>query len=482
MRRAIFSVMAISLVAMLAGAGSLAFFSDTEVSKNNTLQAGALDLLVGVNSTATYTDKVISWDSQSIEPDNLIFNWKDVKPGDNGEATITLHVDNNDAWLEMKVGNILNEEMGRNEPEMKVDFTDGEVEGELAQNLHLKIWEDMDEVDPGNNVYDDGEEVFFDDTAIHLPERLVFGMIPGCENYYIGFSWMVPFEVGNEIQSDMVQFDVIFSVEQYRNQSDPASNPFREPDANILLVDSPTTGSVGTSLPYNGDSDLYLVDLDHDNMEAQMTYVDNFGENFPNVDALASSIDGELIYAVDKTTKHFGIYHWSNHWSTGVFEDKGVLTGYPGGEVLLATSPDDVIYMASMSDDKLYTIDVAAVQAHLVGDTGINLSGSDLAFNADARLYVWTNNNTVQPAGLYKLDPNTVAATLIGARPGGVGFSVTGMALDLAGFGDILISEAQNDEIHVLLPDGTLDGSYDMVGDLTDHISGDMSVRVLIDP
>lgn len=460
--------MAISLVAMLAGAGSLAYFSDTEISKNNTLQAGRFDLLVGVNSEASYTDRVISWPEQSIEPDNLIFNWNDVKPGDYGEATISLHIDNNDAWLEMKIGNYLNEEMGMNEPEELADETP--FDGDLAQNLHLKIWEDMGG-EPGNNEYDDGEKVFFEDTADTLPERIVLGNIPGCESYYIGFSWMVPFDVGNEIQTDMVQFDVIFSAEQYRNQSSPGMNPYKEPEFNILLVDSPMSGNPG-------DSDLYLVNLDHGNMEAEMDYVDNLGENFTNVDALASSIDGELIYAVDKTSKHLGIYHWSSD----VFEDKGELGNYPGGEVLLATSPDDVVYLASEANDSLYTINVATVVAEYVGDTGIDLTGSDIAFNADGRLYVWTNADGSQPAGLYELDPITAAATLIGARPETLGFSVTGMALDQAGFGDILISEAQNDEIHILYPDGSLGGSYTMVGDLTDHISGDMSVRVLIDP
>ena len=267
MKQTLLSIMAVGIVAMLAGAGGLALFSDTEESSGNTFTAGRLDLRV--DWTESYNGEVIEVQELTDNP-GAIFLLEDVKPGDNGEATISLHVENNDAWIEMKIGNLLNMEEGRNEPEMEVDDT--ELEGELAQNLNVVIWED-----DGNNILDEGEEVWFDGTPINFPERFVIGAIEGCENYYIGFKWWVDFEVGNEIQSDWISFDIIFAASQERHQ--PVS-PFAEPENNILLVDSPLTGNPG-------DSDLYLVSLDDGAGQATLTYVDNLGENFLNVDALA---------------------------------------------------------------------------------------------------------------------------------------------------------------------------------------------------
>ena len=464
-RQLFFSIAVVGMVVALAGAGAISVFSDTERSANNTLRAGTLDLTI--DWTENYNGGWIETQEFTDDP-GAVFELEDVKPGDWGEATISLHIDNNDAWMELKIGNLLNEEEGMNEPEMKVDDS---PDGELAQNLDLVIWDD-----DGNNVLEDGEDVWFRGDALDLPERICFGALEGGENHYVGIKWSVDKEVGNIIQSDMVQFDMIFAASQRRHVSE---SPYLCPENNILLVDSPTSGNVGDSPYPDADSDLYAVSLDKGAGEATLSYVDNLGENFPNVDALASSIDGEEVYAVDKTTKHLGMYDMSS----GTFTDLGELESYPGGEVLLAMSTTDVLYLASESDDSLYTVDTATPTTSLVGDTGIDLSGSDMAFNADGVLYTWTNNaEGSNPAGFYRLNTTTGAATLIASRNGGIGFSVTGMAIDNAGFGDVLVSEASNDQIHVIAPDGTVEFDYEMVGDLTDHISGDMAVRELIDP
>src|SRR3989344_2818492 len=77
---------------------SNAFFSDTETSTGNTFQAGALDLKV--DNTSYYngaTSSATTWTTPADLPGHLFFDFNDLKPGDWGEDTISLHVEN-DAW------------------------------------------------------------------------------------------------------------------------------------------------------------------------------------------------------------------------------------------------------------------------------------------------------------------------------------------------------------------------------------------------
>src|SRR3989344_3328342 len=74
------------------------------------------------------------------------FNLVDIKPGDNGENTISLHVYSNDAWGRLIV-NATSTENGCNEPETEVpDNTcanPGVGDGELAQNMTFYAWLDQ---------------------------------------------------------------------------------------------------------------------------------------------------------------------------------------------------------------------------------------------------------------------------------------------------------------------------------------------------
>ena len=82
----------------------LLFFSDTETSTGNTFTAGAIDLTVDNESYVTGPDGELmaspntSWELDDLTG-QLFFNFSDLKPGDIGEDTISLHVDSNDAYL-----------------------------------------------------------------------------------------------------------------------------------------------------------------------------------------------------------------------------------------------------------------------------------------------------------------------------------------------------------------------------------------------
>src|SRR3989344_5963664 len=123
----------LSVTMLLFACGALAlgstgaFFSDIELSSGNTFSAGAIDLKI--DNTSYY----------------------------NGEATISLHVDTNDAYLCANITLTSNDDNTCNEPELGDEpscTAPGVGQGELAQNVNFMWW-----ADDGDNVLETGEEV-----------------------------------------------------------------------------------------------------------------------------------------------------------------------------------------------------------------------------------------------------------------------------------------------------------------------------------
>lgn len=117
MRKILLSLLSIWAVAIVAIAASQAFFSDTETSKGNILQAGAIDLKI--DNTCYYNGQACTngfwagvpvptgaptntcsctWGQKELGQGDVFFSLHDLKPGDWEEDTISLHVFNNDAW------------------------------------------------------------------------------------------------------------------------------------------------------------------------------------------------------------------------------------------------------------------------------------------------------------------------------------------------------------------------------------------------
>ena len=227
--RILMSILMIGVVAMAAGAGTLAFFSDTEESTGNTFTAGTLDLKVDWNES--YNGTVIETQGETDNP-GAIFDLSDVKPGDYGEATISLHVYGNDAYGIMTIIPTSNDDVSSTEPELDAgddeDNPTDEWDGELAQNMSVVIW-----LDDGDNVHEDGETVLYQGTLPDDPEevlKLIIDADPGttgiqpleaCTTYYIGIKWSIDSEVGNIIQSDKFTADISFYTEQARHNTGP---------------------------------------------------------------------------------------------------------------------------------------------------------------------------------------------------------------------------------------------------------------------
>ncbi len=177
-----------------------AFFSDTETSSGNTFAAGAIDLKVdntsyynGVFSTTT------SWALTDLTIQKF-FDFLDLKPGDRGEDTISLHVNDNDAYLCANVKLTSNDDNGLTEPEALVDPSDGAGNGELASSVNFLWW-----ADDGDNVFENNETIISQgpigalglngSTTVTLADSGsniwtgTGGPVPGGITQYIGKAW-----------------------------------------------------------------------------------------------------------------------------------------------------------------------------------------------------------------------------------------------------------------------------------------------------
>jgi predicted ribosomally synthesized peptide with SipW-like signal peptide len=109
----------IGVVAAFAVGVSSAFFCDAETSRDNTFQAGELDLKI--DNTSYYNGVLWPDTTWSFDEDmKLFFNFLDLKPGDYGEDTISLHVQN-DACVCMSITKTADDDVTCTEPELLDD-------------------------------------------------------------------------------------------------------------------------------------------------------------------------------------------------------------------------------------------------------------------------------------------------------------------------------------------------------------------------
>jgi len=288
MRRIIIGLITIvGAGAMVISGATGAFFSDTETSTGNTFTAGAIDLKIDNDSwyngnrctnVGTQENPVWQWQgtagfpvsgtscTTSFKPSNLdgllFFNFRDLKPDDEGEDTISIDVQN-DAWTCMDLTLTSDDDKSSTEPELDapdvLENSGDAWDGELADAINFFWW-----ADDGDNVYEVGENQItngvislanLDDTfpiAIADSENNVWGdvgnPVPGGETVYIAKAWCmgtltldaVPVgdnpsvdpgvncdgtALGNVTQTDMAELNIIFSAVQARHNPDFECNP-----------------------------------------------------------------------------------------------------------------------------------------------------------------------------------------------------------------------------------------------------------------
>jgi len=217
-------LLVVGVAVVIAISGTIAYFSDTEISNGNSFAAGTLDLKVTDN--CTYNGQPVqkcTWQETDLT-NQLFFNYGDVKPGDQGENTISLHVHDNPAWVCAQISNFNNYENGCNNPETKASDTTcgnpGQGQGELQNYLKLNVWRDVD----CNNIQDPGEQLIIDNQSLAAASVWAIadkntGTGP-ITNTCIGVKWNVPADTGNIIQGDSLTGDISFNAVQAKNNAD----------------------------------------------------------------------------------------------------------------------------------------------------------------------------------------------------------------------------------------------------------------------
>ncbi|WP_144900853.1 vWA domain-containing protein [Halobellus captivus] len=188
-RKVLGSIGAIGAASAGAGLGTSALFSDTESFENNTITAGTLDLKVDWQQS--YYGASESWEFVNAHPDHdddgeqsidlggntgvvkysdddknivdaltcenfdqnyeenfgdqeSLVSLNDVKPGDEGEITFSLHLCDNPGYIWLTADNFSQSGGTTTEPE-EAELEQGEEDdGELAENTFVEIWYDED--------------------------------------------------------------------------------------------------------------------------------------------------------------------------------------------------------------------------------------------------------------------------------------------------------------------------------------------------
>lgn len=304
MNKILLSVATLGVLGVMVVGGTTAIFSDTEVSTGNTFTAGAIDLQIDNES---YYNGVFnegtSWLQKNLEKGDLFFNFQDLKPGDWGEDTISLHVNNNDSFLCADVTLTSNQDNGSTEPELKdeVPYTAGE--GELADNVHFIWW-----ADDGDNVLENDEQLLPSGTLGDLGigetatvaladanqniwnEENDGGPLPGDSTRYIGKAWCFgnlneeestyeqdgygaghqngpdvrPIacdgsQENNLTQTDGMTADISFRAVQSRHNEQFICKPETQPETATLTVDKVITITDPNKPPVSiSDFDLFI--------------------------------------------------------------------------------------------------------------------------------------------------------------------------------------------------------------------------------
>ncbi|HLE48791.1 MAG TPA: hypothetical protein VI819_02050 [Patescibacteria group bacterium] len=226
MKKILLSAFSIGVVAIGAVLATGAFFSDEETSTGNTFVAGAIDLLIDNESYAIdwnipgyerpigafVASKNTSWELADLTVQKF-FDFVDLKPGDYGEDTISVHVNNNDAWVCAAARLTDDNDNTYTEPETGDDLTVGAdpllEDGELDEEVNFVFW-----WDDGDNVYEIGENgpesVFLsgplsgmgDSGQIALADQSTGNPLPGGETVHIGKYWCFGTLARNPVAQD----------------------------------------------------------------------------------------------------------------------------------------------------------------------------------------------------------------------------------------------------------------------------------------
>lgn len=179
-KKMLLSVLIIGVVATVAGAGTWAAFSDSETSDGNTFTAGTLDLkLNGLDGITGFSIGDVASNAQ----------------GNAGTITVK-NAGTISGNLVVSSANIVEDENGMNDAEQAVDST--AADGELGSAITISIY--------------DGANLLYQGSVAGLSDANLV-TLAGAEEKTLTINYAVS-DAGNEIQSDILEFDLAFTLNQ----------------------------------------------------------------------------------------------------------------------------------------------------------------------------------------------------------------------------------------------------------------------------
>lgn len=207
-KRLIFSFSAIAIVAAAIIGGTVAYFSDTEESTENSFSVGTMDLNIDNGNVAVQT-----------------INFSDKAPGDVGNGFAVLkNVGNLTGELDIKMGTVANypcTDGGKNDG---TEYCTADA-GALGANLEAALYLDVDE----SGDWSTGDVGLKSDGTTYAGGDLDYDIMNNYsgkswdavatamatnDEYKFALDWKVPVTAGNEIQGDVLKFDISFILEQ----------------------------------------------------------------------------------------------------------------------------------------------------------------------------------------------------------------------------------------------------------------------------
>ena len=233
----------IGIASLGAGVGTYAAFSDREQT-TAIVTAGALDLRVHHESNYNGRSSDVVTDGEVDGGPGVVFDLPDVKPGDSGRSQFCFELQTNPAYLWLCGELTANVEAGLTEPEREAEDAADYGRGELADAIDVTL-KYADAAGNGGETITEGSlrtvlarlsnglpldaagrgDV---DAGAQQPFEPSAGDDPLTEPCLV-FEWAIPESVGNEIQTDRVEFGLTFYAQQARH-TDGTENPCDEQD------------------------------------------------------------------------------------------------------------------------------------------------------------------------------------------------------------------------------------------------------------
>jgi hypothetical protein len=151
------TIIKILLVLGVVGVLFVTFLRNDAVGTTFATGSGTGGLELKIDNKTFYNGVLqpkLSWIIKNLQPwCDFFFDFDDIKPGDTGTTTISIHIKQNPAWVCLDFENLKDKENGRNEPERLLD---NNGKGELSKELEFFAWRD-----DGDNKFEIGEKPLF---------------------------------------------------------------------------------------------------------------------------------------------------------------------------------------------------------------------------------------------------------------------------------------------------------------------------------